>query len=86
MLTQIIPQLAISGLAWYNSCMPYNFAEKSDYDLKLFFTVINNLEHKASLMGVNGPLKFSDTPKGVSRDEQKFRSFAIGCKNVLYFL
>jgi hypothetical protein len=50
--------------------MPYNFSEISDYDLKLFFTVINDLEHKASLMGVNGPLKFSNTPKGVSRDEQ----------------
>lgn len=50
--------------------MPYNFPEISDHDLKLFYSVINDLEHKACLMGVNGPLKFSNTPKGVSRDEQ----------------
>ena len=50
--------------------MPYNFTEISDYDLKLFFAVINDLHHKAILMDATGPLKFNNTPKGVSRDEQ----------------
>jgi hypothetical protein len=50
--------------------MPYNFSEISDHDLKLFFAVINDLDHKASLMGTSGPLPFSNTPKGVNRDEQ----------------
>jgi hypothetical protein len=50
--------------------MPYNFPEISDHDLKLFFAVINDLEHKANLMDATGPLKFNNTPKGVSKDEQ----------------
>lgn len=50
--------------------MPYNFHEISDHDLTLFFIVINDLEHKANLMDATGPLEFSNTPKGVSRDEQ----------------
>ncbi len=57
-------------LVCYTLVMPYNFTEISDNDLKLFFAVINDLQHKAVLAGSDSKLTYKNTPKGVTRDEQ----------------
>lgn len=51
--------------------MPYDFQKISNRDLTLFFIVINDLEHKATLMTAGGPLPFNNTPKGITLKDDR---------------
>jgi hypothetical protein len=50
--------------------MMYDFQKISDHNLKQFVVVLDNLVHKADLLGKSGPLAIGNASKGVSKDEQ----------------
>jgi hypothetical protein len=50
--------------------MPLDVKTLPDYHLKLLFAVVNDLDRRSDLANSDGLLTFSNSPKGVTRDEQ----------------